>query len=219
MLKDERKAHNGPFFPHASANSTLFASSSFGEVSRKRYFSVGFSLVELMVTMAVMAILLAAVAPSFSKMMARNDLAVASNAVRGALMVARETALIKGHPVSLCAGAPGTGCTGDWSAGQWLVFRDNNHNGALDTDETVIQHDTLPGAGGVVSIDGNGPLRSALVYTPLGHAERVSGAFGAGRLRVCVDRDITPNAREVIIGPSGRVRVQGVDFGGVCPSL
>lgn len=203
MLKDKTRAQGGPFFCYLLSTSRL----------------AGFSLIELMTTIAVTAILLAAVAPAFSGMMARNELAVASNAARGALMVARETAVMGGQPASLCAGDPGSGCNGDWSGGQWLVFRDTNHNGDLDTGEAVLQHGTVPGVGGTVSIDGNGPLRSALVYMPLGHAERVSGAFGAGRLRVCVNRDIAPNARELVISPSGRVRTQRIDFSGRCPPL
>ena len=187
--------------------------------SRGRPPSAGFSLIELMATLAVAAILLATAIPAFSNMMARNELAVANNAARGALMVAREAAVMRGQPVSLCAGEPATGCSSDWSSGQWIVFRDSNHSGDIDIGETVLQHGRVPGAGRNVSMSGNGPLRSALVYTPLGHAERISGAFGAGRLRVCVARNIAPNARELVISISGRVRMQRVDFAGACPPL
>lgn len=181
--------------------------------------STGFSLIELMATLAIVTILLATAIPSFSNMLARNELAVATNAARGALMVAREASVMRGQPVSLCAGAPATGCSGDWSSGQWIVFRDANHSGDIDNGESVLQHGRVPGAGRNVSMSGNGPLRSALVYTPLGHAERISGAFGAGRLRVCVARNIAPNARELVISISGRVRMQRVDFAGACPPL
>ncbi|MFV8572625.1 GspH/FimT family pseudopilin [Marinobacter sp. SBS5] len=202
MLKDERNARTRAV--------------SFYDVHGR---PAGFSLIELMVTMAVAAILLATAIPAFSNMMARNELAVATNAARGALMVAREASVMRGHPVSLCAGEPASGCSGDWSSGQWIVFRDSNHSGDIDSGDTVLQHGRVPGAGRNVSMSGNGPLRSALVYTPLGHAERISGAFGAGRLRVCVKREIAPNARELVISVSGRVRMQRVDFNGACPPL
>lgn len=213
MLKDERSAQSEALVFDVSA-----ALSTFKDFN-VRSQAAGFSLIELIVTMAVAAILLATAVPAFSNLTAQNQLAAASNAVRGALMVAREMAVMRGRPVSLCAGEPVNGCSGNWSAGQWLVFRDSNHSGDLDANETVLQHGGVPGAGQAVSIDGNGPLRSALVYMPLGHAERVSGAFGAGRLRLCVRQKIVPNARELVISASGRVRVQRVDFGGVCPSL
>lgn len=202
MFKDERKARTRAF--------------GFCGVRGR---SLGFSLIELIIAVAIVGILFTAVAPAFSNMMSRSQLAVATNAARGALMVAREGAVTRGHPVSLCSGEPANGCSGDWSRGQWIVFRDSNHSGDLDSGETVLQHGRVPGVGQSVAMSGNGPLRSALVYMPLGHAERISGAFGAGRLRVCVKREIVPNARELIVSASGRVRMQSVDFNSVCPSL
>ncbi|MDY6929776.1 MAG: GspH/FimT family pseudopilin [Pseudomonadota bacterium] len=220
MLTDERTARNEALLLDLSDVLFLQASSAKEVTAGVGCRSKGFSLVELMVVITVTAIMLTTGLPMFSNMVARNQLAVASNAARGALMVARETAVVKGQSVSLCAGEPGNGCSGDWSAGAWLVFRDTNHSGDLDAGETVLQHGIVPGAGQQqLSIEGNGPLRSALVYMPLGHAERISGAFGAGRLRLCVKRDITPNARELVIAASGRVRMQRVDLGGTCPSL
>lgn len=219
MLKDERRALDRVWFFRVPDVAIVLTVSTAARVDDSRCRSAGYSLIELMVTIAVAAILLATAIPTFSNLMAQNELAVASNAARGALMVARETAVMRGHPVSLCAGEPSSGCSGDWSGGQWLVFRDANHSGDLDAGETVLQHGRVPGASQAVSIDGNGPLRSALVYMPLGHAERISGAFGAGRLRLCVTRDIASNARELVISASGRVRMQRVDFSGACPPL
>ncbi|MBN7770491.1 GspH/FimT family pseudopilin [Marinobacter daepoensis] len=204
------KVADAPFSSTPSANDIVASPASRG---------MGFSLVELMVVISVTAILLMVAVPVFSNLIAHNELAVATNAARGSLMFAREAAVVKGQPVSLCAGEPMTGCNGDWAAGEWLVFRDSNHSGNLDAGEAVLQHGVVPGAGKQVAVSGNGPLRSALVYMPLGHAERSSGAFGAGRLRLCVEQGVVPNARELVISASGRVRMQRVDLGGACPSL
>lgn len=178
----------------------------------------GFSLVELMIALAVAVVLVAMAVPAFSSLMAQNRLTVTTNAARGALMAARQSAVMTGRPVSLCAGTPSAGCSGDWSAGQWLVFRDANHSGNLDAGESVIRHGRLPMPGDI-HLSGNGPLRTALVYMPAGHAERISGAFGAGRLRICLERDLAPNARDLVVSASGRVRLQRVGLGGACPPL
>lgn len=190
----------------------------FGSSECPRTSGRGFSLIELIITVAVAAVLLSLAMPAVSSMMAQNRLAAATNAARGALMAARQSAVMTGRPVSLCAGTPSAGCSGDWSAGEWLVFRDANHSGDLDAGESVIRHGRLSLAGDV-NLSGNGPLRTALVYVPAGHAERVSGAFGAGRLRICLARDLAPNARELVISASGRVRLQRVDLAGTCPPL
>ncbi len=179
----------------------------------------GFSLIELMTGVALTAILLSIAIPAFSSMMAQNRLATATNAARGALMSARQAAVTMGRPVSICAGTPVDGCSGDWSAGEWLVFQDADHSGDLDPGEPIVRHGRVPAAGDTVRIDGNGPFRTAMVYMPLGHAEHKSGAFGAGRLRLCVAGDLAPNARELVVSASGRVRLQSVDFEGACPEL
>lgn len=179
----------------------------------------GFSLIELMVTISVAAVLMAIAIPAFSSILAQNQLAAATNAARGALMAARQSAVMKGRPASLCAGTPSEGCSGDWSAGEWLVFQDADHSGDLDDGEQIVRHGRVAAVGSGVRLDANGPLRAALVYVPMGHAERVSGAFGAGRLRVCAEADLAPNARELVISASGRVRLQSVDLDGSCPDL
>lgn len=207
MLKDERVAH-------AAWAGRSGRSCRLSPASRR-----GFSLIELIVGVAVMAALLSIAIPAFSSMITQNQLATATNAARGALMAARQSAVTKGRPVSLCAGTPGAGCTGDWSVGHWMVFEDADHSGDIEADERILRHGRVPALSDTVRLDANGPLRTALVYVPMGHAERVSGAFGAGRLRVCAEADLAPNARELVISASGRVRLQSVDLDGACPGL
>jgi len=207
MLRDEQGAPRGSILPPARTSGVAAITAT-----RPR----GFSVIELMVAMAVAVVLAAIAVPSFSALSARNDLATATNATRGALLAARQAAVTQGRPVALCAGSPAAGCTGDWSAGRWLVFRDADHGGDLDDGEAVLQSGQLPDG---ARVDGNGPLRTALVYVPVGHAEWAGGGFGAGRLRVCVEHDINPNARELVISASGRVRLESRDLDGACPAL
>lgn len=90
----------------------------------------GFTLVELAVTLAVAAILLALATPSFAELLRRNRLAAANNELVTALQIARAEALRRGRPVSVCASSDERSCAGskDWATG-WVVFEDNVTSG------------------------------------------------------------------------------------------
>jgi type IV fimbrial biogenesis protein FimT len=84
----------------------------------------GFTLVELMVTLAVLAILTMVAVPSFRDTIRRNRVSAASNALLADLRYARTEAINRGQLVSLCPSSDGSSCTADgtaWDAG-WLVY-------------------------------------------------------------------------------------------------
>ena len=87
--------------------------------------SRGFTLIELMVAVAMIAILSAVAAPSFSEMMVRSAIRSASSDLGADLNVARAEAIRVGGRVSVCPRTSPTDmtCGSDWSQG-WLVFRD-----------------------------------------------------------------------------------------------
>jgi len=59
-----------------------------------------------------------------------------------------------------------------------------------------------------------------VVFMPAGGAaERISGAFAAGRVRVCAATSISPNVIDIVLSKSGRVRLEHHDFNGECPAL
>lgn len=84
----------------------------------------GFTLVELMVTLTVMAILLAIAVPSFRDTIRRNRVSSANNALLSALSYARSEAIDRGQLVTLCPSADAVNCTTggtSWGAG-WMVY-------------------------------------------------------------------------------------------------
>ncbi|MFC5472611.1 GspH/FimT family pseudopilin [Paraherbaspirillum soli] len=91
--------------------------------------SKGFTLIELMVTIVVMAILLAVAMPSMASFVTQNRLSGNVNEFVRATMLARSEAIKRGAAVTICrsAGAEtgtnvcGGGTGNDWSSG-WLVF-------------------------------------------------------------------------------------------------
>lgn len=73
--------------------------------------SRGFSLLELMVTIAVMVILLAIALPSFRDVIHRNEVSSASNTLLASVAYAREEAINRGQLVYMCPGDQTAGCT------------------------------------------------------------------------------------------------------------
>jgi type IV fimbrial biogenesis protein FimT len=84
--------------------------------------TAGFTLVELMITLAVAAVLVAVAVPNLRNFVQNQRRDGAVDALRASLNYARDTALSLDQGTTLCAGTLGLGCTGgNWSDG-WEVL-------------------------------------------------------------------------------------------------
>ena len=105
----------------------------------------GFTLVEMMVTIAVMAILVAIALPSSKSLIERWRVRNTTEAMRSTLFLARSEAMRRGAKIVVTKNANGAGgCTlagnnEDWGCG-WTVFVDANKNNKLDSGEVVLQN-------------------------------------------------------------------------------
>jgi type IV fimbrial biogenesis protein FimT len=99
----------------------------------------GFTLIELMVTVTVAAVLLAIAVPSFSRLIASNRLATQTNEFVGGLNLARTEAVRQGQGVSIRSDSAGI----DFGTG-WKVFKDPTSTGAAPAAADVIRHATTP---------------------------------------------------------------------------
>lgn len=112
----------------------------------------GFTLLELMITVAIAAILLAVAIPSFQSVMASNRITSQTNNFVADLALARSEALKRGIAVSACsstditAATPSCAGSGTWTTG-WIVFTDSTGTaGTRDGTDTVLRvGDTLRG--------------------------------------------------------------------------
>ena len=85
----------------------------------------GFTLIELMITILVMAILLGVGVPSFQNTIRDNSTNTAANEFANALAFAKSEAIKLSKPVTVCPrDAGGGGCGVDWSLG-WLIFSED----------------------------------------------------------------------------------------------
>lgn len=155
----------------------------------------GYTLVELVVTLAVGALLLTLAIPTFTSVVLDSRLTAAVNRFVHGMYVARQAALESGMDITLCRSPGGRQCTtaGRWDTG-FIIFanRDGDDPPRVDPGEPILQVE------GALA----GPLilanRSAFVFRPWGRS--VNGTF-----TVC-DRRGDTRARAVVVSYTGRPR-------------
>lgn len=176
----------------------------------------GTTLLELLVVLAIAAILLAIGIPSFASLASSSHLTSATNSMVASLHLARSEAIKRNSRTVLCPSANGTACaaSGGWHQG-WLVFHDGNNNAALDTGEAVIL--IQRGMPDGFRLTGNSSVEHYISYTPIGAAKKTSGAFQAGTLTVCEALESSVSARQIVISSTGRPRTAKITLAS-CPS-
>src|ERR1700745_3875980 len=100
----------------------------------------GFTVTELMVVVAIVAILLSLGMPSFRYITNSYRMSAEVNGLLGDLQYARSEAIKEGQTVTTCVFTNGTTCTGGTQgAGGCVVFSDPNANGTVDGGEPVLR--------------------------------------------------------------------------------
>lgn len=101
----------------------------------------GFSVVELVVTLAVAAVLLAAAIPSFQSVIRSNRMSSQANELLTAFTLARSEAVKRNGTIAVCSADTSTSpptCGTDWAAGT-MVFADADGDGVHDTGEEIVR--------------------------------------------------------------------------------
>jgi type IV fimbrial biogenesis protein FimT len=102
--------------------------------------SAGFTTIELMIGLLIIAILIGLAAPTFRDFSRNNQVTAANNDLVTALNLARSEALRRGTDVTVCSSADGAicGAAGDWASG-WIVFQDDGATGVIASADKVVQ--------------------------------------------------------------------------------
>lgn len=167
----------------------------------------GFTLIELMVTLAIVALLATIAVPSFVTFQRNAELTSITNNYIAALNAARTEAMKRNTNAMVVP----TNNDTDWSKG-WFVFVDINRDNAFDNGDLVILQQTAPP--NYITITGNGttaaPTTSYVMYDASGFSKTNIGGFGANTLQISrndvVGTDFS-QIRRVKIASTGRIRV------------
>lgn len=160
--------------------------------------SSGYTLVELMVTVAIVAIFTTFAVPAFNAFVTNNRLVNVVNGVAGGINYARSEAVSRGTSVAVCAGngsttAPACSGSNDWTNG-YIVHTDINSNGVLDGADQILR---VQGDYGD-NINVLGASVQTVVFSNEGFLES-----GNGNIDFCSDY----NDRRLTIAANGNVRL------------
>ncbi len=163
--------------------------------------NAGFTLIELMIVMVVVAIFVTVGVPNFQNLVSDNRLSTQANSLVSSLQLARSEALKLRTPVSVCRTTNGTDCAGPgaWETG-WLVFIDSNANGDVDGEQIIQSISGLDS--GVTLRAAAAPFTDFVNYQPSGLQSAAAGNF-----RLCSGSNPDVNeGRQINISTTGRVQ-------------
>lgn len=170
--------------------------------------SRGFTVIELVVTMVLVAILASIAVPAYTTMMANNRMAGEINDFVGSLHFARSEAIKRGLDVVVCKSLDGQMCitTGDWSQG-WVIFQDTNSSQSRDGTgcpgqpcEPLIK--SISGFQGSHQLVAPGTAANWIRFSRNGFANGSDEVF-----TLCEGGKDDKKARAVILDPTGRIRL------------
>jgi len=164
--------------------------------SRRRFRWHGFTLVEFLVALLLVAIMTAMASAGMQRLRARMNMNTSVNRLLHAIHEARSRALVSGNEVVICPSGSGSRCDAGrtWQAG-WLVF------------QTAVPGQQQPGHANSTLLAGDGMAgltvtanRRAFVLRPFGRRS------SNGTLIFC-DRDALTQPRALVISYTGKPRV------------
>jgi type IV fimbrial biogenesis protein FimT len=160
----------------------------------------GFTLLELMTTLTIAAVLLGVAVPAFRGMMVSNRLRTVTNDFSSAINIARSEAITRNTAITFCRVALETDVNCAGSSGTWTNWVIRNGAG-------VIRRGAIPAAG---ALSVSSTLASdQLMFSPDGLTRNASGVVvSGGTISICSATSIPDNTRLLTLGNSSRITME-----------
>jgi type IV fimbrial biogenesis protein FimT len=168
------------------------------ELSGNSPGSKGFTIIEMLITIAVAAILLGVAVPSLQNFTANGQVVAASNSIVAGLNLARSTAVTLGERVAICHSDDESACTvdesdKDWDKG-WIVF---------ECDPDITASCVMGESRRVVTLS-RGLSDSADVQVIVFEADGTTNQSSVLSIEICNDdTDVTNQCRQISVSPFG----------------
>jgi type IV fimbrial biogenesis protein FimT len=189
----------------------------------------GFTLMELMVVLAIASIIIGLGAPNFNRFRLNSRLTNSANDLLASLSNSRTEAIKRQGIISLCpsdnAADEGASCT-DGSDKGWVAFQDKNGDCVRDDGEAVVTNGEFDHSftSQPLYVKSNGDCVS---FSPTGFTRSVADVVMMSHMLICDKRGIAPlegagslsAGRGIVVERTGRSRISRTTAGGLSNDL
>ncbi|RLQ21449.1 prepilin-type N-terminal cleavage/methylation domain-containing protein [Seongchinamella sediminis] len=170
--------------------------------------TAGFTLIELMIVVVIVAVGMALAAPSFYTTLKNNRLRTEADRIVTSFNLARSEAVKRSVDVVVCASPDGATCSGGPADG-WLVYADLDQDAVLDPADIPIKvYEALPADYSITATNGGAYPGGSIVFYPDGSSNSPDTIF------LCPSDDDAEAAWAISVNAPGRVTAVRGNNGG-----
>lgn len=165
----------------------------------------GLTLIELMITLVILAVTITAAIPHLQQLVHGNQLRTETSRLLDALNLARSEAVLRNMPVSICPSPMAisgvAACSGQLEGG-WIVFTNPARDAVVDagSDEVIRAFGAIPPGYTLIDRAGISGSERLVTFLPDGSSRRNR------TLQLCPPAGLRLESWSVVLNTVGRVR-------------